>query len=301
MLNRTLIGLLGVVIVAQISVGLAASPAIGVAMANGSMRLDDARVQGNGTLFEGSRVVTGDAAGLLRFNSGGELELASSSVVQVHRDRVVLEQGAGELVNAANYRIEAMGLEISSDAPGSSARVRIQDDAVEVAALEGGLEVHNRDGVLLAALRPGRALSLMATADGASAPASLTGCAEEREGHYLLTDDTAGITVELRGANLKNQIGQQIAITGVAVPKAEPIDGASQVMQVNNLRTVATRCSSSAAAGAAGGAAAGAAGAAAGGAAATTAVVAGVVVAAAGTGAAIGLTRGDEEKQTISR
>jgi len=293
-LQRTVRTMLGVVLATQLWVLQAASPAIGVAMANGSLRLNDARVQGNGTIFEGTRVVTSEASSRLRLDGGVEVELASDSRGTVYSDHLVLERGTGQLVNAGQYRIEAMGLAISSDEPGSSARVQLKDDVVEVAALLGGFRVSNRDGILLATLAPGRALSLTPAADGASAPSSVAGCVQEVDGLFLLTDETAGLTVELRGMELNDEVGHQVTLTGVIVPSTEAAEGASQVMQVSNIRTDSTRCSSSAASAAKAGAAAGTS-------TAMKTVIAGVVVAAAGTGAAIGLTRGSEEPETISR
>ncbi|MCP5116258.1 MAG: hypothetical protein GY953_35975 [bacterium] len=281
---------------------MAAQPAIGVAVASGSFHLDEDRVSGNGTLFEGSTVVTGQASSQLRLTDGIQMQLASSSQGTVYRDRLVLERGTGQLENARDYRIEAMGLEIVSEDPQSAARVKVDDDnLVEVAALRGALRVTNGDGILLAALPAGRALAFDATKAGASAPSAVAGCVKESDGHYLLSDETAGLTVELRGEGLEAAVGHQVAVTGVVVPSVQPVDGASQVLQVSSLKQLSSRCSSKAAAATAAGAAAVGAGAAAGIGGATTAVIAGVVVAAAGTGAAIGLTRGGEEEQTISR
>jgi len=247
-------------------------------------------------------VVTGEAASQLRLDSGGEVQLGSGSAARIYSDHAILEQGTGEVANVDRYRLEALGLAITAQEEGSAARVRVSEDVVEVAALRGGLRVSNNDGILLAAVAPGRALSLMAAADGASAPSRLTGCVREQGNHYLLTDDTAGVTVELTGSDLSNEVGHQVSITGVVVHSATPVDEASQVVQINILRTVSTRCSSSEAAAAAGGASAtGTAEAGAGDGTTTTAVIAGVVVAAAGTGAAIGLTRGSDEPETISR
>ncbi len=79
MYRNTLRSLLSIVLVSQLSFVMAAQPAIGVAMANGSFHLDDSRVTGNGTLFEGSTVVTGQASSQLRLTDGSQMHRASSA------------------------------------------------------------------------------------------------------------------------------------------------------------------------------------------------------------------------------
>lgn len=283
-----------VVLVVELSAGLAAAPAIGVATAGGSMQLDDARVSGNGTLFEGTTVVTGTASSRLQLDDGVRMELASSSRGTVYRDRMVLEHGAGQLDSARDFRIEALGLAIVSDEPESSVRVVLGEDLVQVASLRGGFHVTNGDGIVLAALPAGRALAFQVKDSGASAPSVMAGCLIKSGGTYQLTDDTTGVTVELRGKDLDDEVGNEVAITGVIVQSATAVGGATQVFQVSDLERISKRCSSGTPAAAAPGPSEGMS-------ATKKAVVAGVVVAAAGTGAAVGLTQGSDEPATISR
>jgi hypothetical protein len=137
----------------------------------------------------------------------------------------------------------------------------------------------------------------------------------KKAGHYTLTDETAGITVELQGPGLEKEIGNKVEVTGAMDTSATPVSGASQVIRASQVKHLGKRCSAkaAAAAGAAGAAGAGAAGAGAAGAGAaaagaagaaagitaTTAVVAGVVVAGAAAGVAVGVTR--EDKTDISQ
>lgn len=283
-----------VVLVVQLSAGLAAAPAIGVATASGSIRLDDARVSGNGTLFEGTTVVTGAASSRLQLDDGVRMELASSSRGTVYRDRMVLERGAGQLDSARDFRIEALGLAIVSDEPESSARVVLGEDLVQVASLRGSFRVTNGEGVVLAALPAGRALAFQVANSGASAPSVMAGCLTKSGGTYLLRDDTTGVTVELRGKDFDREVGNEVAITGVIVQSAKAADGASQVFQVSDLERVSNRCSSGAPGAAAPGQSVGMSR-------AKKSIIAGVIVAAAGTGAALGLTRGSDDPPTISR
>ena len=296
---------LAVVLAAQLSVGMAASPVIGVATARGGIKMDNTSVAGNGTLFEGTTVETGRTGSDLSLNNGVRMQLASGSKGTIYRDRIVLERGESQLSSPADarsdYRVEARSLRVLADGPNSAGRVQlVASNRVQVAALRGNVRVTNADGIVLASLAAGRALEFEPQASGASAPSTLTGCVVKQDGKLFLTDETAGVRVELRGLPDKHA-GHRLQITGSPVPNAVAAAGASQVLQVGAFKELGDKCTRKAAGAAAGagaagaGAAAGAAGAAAGGIGATTAVVAGVVVAAAATGAAIAITGDDEE------
>lgn len=248
---------------------------------------------GNGTLFEGTTVETSETAGRLRLNNGVEMRLASSSRGTVFSDRFVLVRGAGELEGAERFLIEARGLQILAEGPAAAGRVAVTEDhRVQVAALRGHFRVMTPDGVAVAAMPAGKALEFDASQAGAAAPWSMIGCLMEKDGRYLLRDETTGLTVEVRGAGLHSSVGNQVAITGVVVPGAQPAEGASQMIQVSTVRQTGESCSSPAAAPPpAKSAATGK----------KKAVIAGVVVAAAGAGAGIGLTRPAEQPPTISR
>jgi hypothetical protein len=309
--------ILSVMLVLQLFVAMAAAPVIGVATARGSFRLDNAAVTGNGTVFEGSVIETGRASGELQLSSGTTMQLGLETRGQVYRDRLVLQKGISEIRNAGSFGVEASTLRIVAEDKGSVGRVEIMDvNKIQVAALRGNFRVTNASGIMIAALSAGRALEFETKGAGASAPSTLTGCLVKRDGHYLLTDDTTGVMVELKGASLDKYDGHKIEVTGGNVPSAVPVESASQVIQVSNVKDISKRCSVAAGVAAAGGAAAGAGaaagGAAAGGAAAggaataagaaiaTKAVVAGVVVAAAATGTAIAVTT-EEEPKKISK
>jgi hypothetical protein len=282
---------------AAVSAGWAASPAIGVAITPGSLRVDDARVIGNGTLFEGTTVETSETSGQLRLTNGVQMRLASSSRGTVFRDRLVLERGAGQIESPDRFVIEAKGLRILAEGPEAAGRVAVTGDhTVQVAALRGHFRVLTADGVTVAAMPAGKTLAFDAAQAGAAAPWSMTGCLIERNGRYLLRDEITGVTVEVRGAGLATSAGNQVAITGVVVPGVQAAEGAGQIIQVSTVRQTGEKCSSPP--GAARPARSAAKTAASG---KKKAVIAGVVVAAAGAGAGIGLTRPAEQPPTISR
>jgi hypothetical protein len=139
----------------------------------------------------------------------------------------------------------------------------------------------------VANLEPGRALDLKPQDAGASAPSNLTGCAVKSGSNTLLTDETSNVTVQLKGGNVKT--GHRVQVTGSMVPNATPLGGASQVINVANVKEIGGTCT-------AGGATAGAAtpgaatpGAATAGGASTGVVAAVVVVAVVAVGAGVGV------------
>ena len=61
----------------------------------------------------------------------------------------------------------------------------------------------------------------------------LTGRLTMRGGHYLLTDETTNVTVELAAKEeLANQLGRRVEVTGLDDPAATPASDATQVIEV---------------------------------------------------------------------
>lgn len=268
--------IVAVILVAQLSIGFAASPAIGVAVARGSFQLDASGVSGTGTIFDGTMVETGKATSELKLQSGVRMVLDTGTRGQVYRDHLLLQKGTGQVSNGANYSIQARSLQIEPVSEGA-AKVTLSRDGnrVLVAALGSGLRVRNSRGILVADVPAGHALEFEPQDGGASAPSTLTGILTKKNGHYYLTDQTAGITVELQGSGLDKEVGKKIEVVGVIDPSASPASGASQVIRVSQVHTVANAATH------------------AGMAVGTKAIIAGVVIAGAATGTAVGLTRDD--------
>ncbi len=323
---------LAIFLATQLSVGMAAPSAIGIASAKGNFRIDNAAIAGNGTLFDGVMVETQRATGQLELNNGTRLQLGINTRGKVYKDRLILEQGESQFRSGSQekFGLEARTLRIIPADSNTVAHVSmIGANRVHVSAVVGNLQVANSRGVIVAALAAGHALEFEPQA-GASAPSRLTGCVVSKDGRFFLTDETSNVTVELRGAGLVQHAGNKVEITGSQLPgvtPAEPIyNNAGQVVQVSAMKTISKKCSlpagvaaAGAGAAAAGGAAAGGAaagGAAAGGAAAagaaaagagaaaagiSTAVVAGVVVAGAAAAATIGVVAAGEDPKPISQ
>jgi len=258
----------------------AATSMIGVAMANGNFLLDRSEVVGNANIFDGSVVQTGKAMSDLSLTSGLKMRLAMDSRGQVFLDRLVIEQGAGQ-VSGSKYLVEARGLRVIALGADATVRVALGPEAlVEVAAVTGTFQVETLAGIRVANMPPGTALSFTEEG-GASMPTVLCGKASHVNGKFVLTDKTTRVTVELTGISLDEFAGRSISVTGNMA--------GSGVLHVLSAKRSA--CGGAAAkAGEAGAAGAGSAGAGAAGAGAAGAGTAGAGAGAAGAGAAVGLS-----------
>ena len=63
-----------------------ATPAIGIAVANGSFQVDRMRVSGNATLFDGSVIETAGSSSQIQLNTGQRLRLSSETRAQIYRN-----------------------------------------------------------------------------------------------------------------------------------------------------------------------------------------------------------------------
>src|SRR6202043_3517091 len=222
-------------LVGCLTISQAAGPAIGFAIAKGSFQIDGASVSGNATLFGGATIETGEASSRLQFSNGARIELAPESRAKIFSDHLTLEKGLGELA-AKKYQIEARSLRIETNDPKFLARVSLEGSKdVLVTALNGTVRVYNEVGLLVANVRPGVAMSFQPQAAPPTA-SERTGClmrSKVEPSKFILVDQVADITVELRGEGLAEQVGNQIKIRGSAFRSEVPVAGASQVIQVD--------------------------------------------------------------------
>jgi hypothetical protein len=290
---------LAALIALNLAVASAAAPVIGTVKADGQFRIDNSAVRSNATLFEGSLVETGSAVSKMDLVGGARITLGASSKGRFFGDRLVLEKGIGQMDQAENFRFETRGLTIQPETQKSSARVALAGAArVEVAALTGSFRVLNERGVLVANIAAGRSMEF--EQQPASTPSKLAGCLVMRGVHFVLTDETTNVVVELGGPGLEKEKGNRVEITGSMDPSATPVSDASQFIRVATVKRLGKGCVGSGAA-----AAAGAGGGAAGGAAISTTTIAiiGGVAAAATVGglAAAGKLTSSSGSSSISR
>jgi hypothetical protein len=289
------ITLLLIVLATGVASGLwAAGPAIGMVTASGNLKVDHARIVGNGTLFDGSVIQTDRTSSRIQLNNGVQMRLSADSRATVFQRRLVLEAGQSELTAASGFEVEARSLHISPATADASARISLNSQRrVLVAAVSGTLRVSNASGMMVARIDAGDALDLEPQAAGATAATQASGCLLEKNGHLILVDRTTNVVLELQGMELASNIGNRVEVTGRATGAKPTVGDASQVVSVAGVKViakggctaVAKRIGASTAVVAAGGATAGAAAAGGTAAAAGAATAAGVSV---GTVAVIG-------------
>ena len=292
--------LIALILTGNLSLGMAAAPAVGIVTAAGSFTIDASNITGNATLFEGNQIETGKASSQLQLNNGARMQLAAESRGIVYRDRLVLEKGTSLIQSGSTSQVEANSLRIRPASESARAQVSIrQSGTVQVAALRGPVRVTTANGVLLANLQEGKTLDFTPDSTGPAAPTTVTGCLESSSGKFLLTDEASLVRFEVLGSSLDKEVGRRVQLDGTVTPVP---DSLSQI-QSANVKELSRKCShKGTAAAAAGVGAAGAAGAGAGAAGAGTigaigaaiathAVIAGVIVAGVATGAAVAIVK----------
>jgi hypothetical protein len=253
------------------------TPAIGRIVAKGAFRVDHSTVTGNATLFEGATIESGIDRPAMEFASGAKLSLGAESKVRVFGDHMVLERGQSRLDKAAGFRVEARGLTIQPETGNATGRVELAGASrVQVAALTGSFRVLNARGMVVAKIPTGIVLAFEPQA--AAGPARITGRLVNKGGHYLLTDETTNVTVEVAGANLARLVGQRVEVTGSMDPTATPVSDASQFIRVDNVKLLSGAGTAAAGSGGAASAAGGLSGLAISG--TTIAIIGGVAAAA---------------------
>jgi hypothetical protein len=210
------------ILIGSLTHGLAAGPAIGVAMATGTFRIDGSEVNGNASLFDGSEVTTADASSKLRLKAGARLEIGTNSQVKIFAARAVLEKGAGQVEARPEYPLEARTLRVNAAGAKAIARVRLDGaDAIQVSAVNGPVRVSTASGILLANVAAGRNLRFVPQA-GAADSFEVTGCLLRKNARLIIVDQTTGQVFELQGQDVSAQLGNRVFVRGTGVAGAEP-------------------------------------------------------------------------------
>lgn len=201
----------------------AGSAVLGTASAHGNMTVDGYAVEGDATVFNGSVVETRDASVNLRVGHGVGITMSKSSRGTVYSDHFVLQRGESELTAPSSFKLEANGLRVAADKPNSVGIVRLTpQNAVEVAALAGSLQVRDSQGLLLSDVLPGRPLSFAMQAGSNSSPYSVStvGLLDLKNGQYYLTTDE-NVRYLLTGRDLQKFVGDKVVITGDLQPAGQ--------------------------------------------------------------------------------
>jgi len=228
------------IISAGLSVGVvvasASTPAIGVAMSEGTILVNDAQTPGNATVFSGTTLQTQRASSQVRLKDGAQVRFDSDSRGKIFSDHVDLQQGSAKI---SDFSAIANGLKIQATGD-SSANVSLKGKVVEIAAITGDVRVFNSTGGIVANILPGHALDLRQEV-GAVSASSFVGCPVKSGNNFLITDETSNVTAELRG--IKINAGQHVQVTGSLIPSANP---ETQIMSVVSVKELAGPCGSGA-------------------------------------------------------
>lgn len=160
---------LGVASAALTASAFGASPAIGVATAVGTFKVNSAEVEGNANIFDGAEIRTTNAPSQVFLQNGSAVTLGLNSAGVLYRDHLVLEAGATKVENMAGYTIEAAVYRVQGE-PHSEAVVRFDSNEVQVASLAGALSVSNNHGALLTRVGAGTASAFNKNPQTAGAP-----------------------------------------------------------------------------------------------------------------------------------
>jgi len=224
---------------ATLSNAYAGSVAIGTASARGDMRVDQYKVNGNATLFDGSIVETDQATADLRLDKGVAVTMSTGSRATLYRDHLVLQKGMSELSSSSQFQVDASNLRVTPTASDSRGVVAMKHgDTVEVAALTGSFGVTNDKGALLARVVPGHPLSFSleagaGAASSGSQPFEGTGLlSKEADGNYLLT--VGEVKFQIVGKDLDKSVSKKVTIKGSTVPDQAPADGAVMVVNLSS-------------------------------------------------------------------
>src|SRR5215470_5742458 len=195
---------LGLIFGGCLLVTAAAPGSIGTARSNGEFRVDGALIRGNSTLFEGNVVETADSRSVVQL-SGTQVTVLPESRVTIYHDRTVLQKGS-LLTSAGRLEVDAAGLRIAPSAGNSSIQVELPAAGrVAVAARDGGAEVRNQSGVLVASLRTGMALAFEPQA-ATPQTVQINGVLQTIDGKFFLTDETSHVTSEIQGVDLVQDV-----------------------------------------------------------------------------------------------
>jgi hypothetical protein len=209
------------------------TPVIGMATAQSGLTLDNAKVGGNATLFDGS-TVQASRYSRIQLKNGTRLDLGTDSSARVFANRATLESGMSEIQSPSGFEIEAQTLRIRPSEASSIARVKLEaGNRVLVTALNAPVNVWNHDGLLVARVTPGSPLSFQP--QGAASDAfNSTGCVLQKSGAAIVVDKTGNQVFELRGANLSKVVGHTAYVTGTIDPSTTAGGGASRVVKVTS-------------------------------------------------------------------
>ena len=217
-------GYLAIIFLSSYAYAAGGTGSIGTVSARGDVRVDGYTVSSNGTVFDGSIIETSQFTATLRLNNGDEISLDRNSQGVMHRDRMELLRGRGQLkATAAPFLVEAEGLRIASYGTDATGIVSVSPvNTIDVAALSGEFRVMDGDGFSLGRVSsagamsfpvPKAAASQGSAQNGSSYSTTVVGIVSAKGGHYYieLADDSI---YELVGGDPVKYVGDKVVAEG---------------------------------------------------------------------------------------
>ena len=208
----------------SLSCSFAGTPTIGVASALGTFSVNDAKVEGNANIFNGSQIRTDQASSRVYLQNGAALTLGTNSAGTLFKDHVLLQQGSAKVDGINGYSIQAGNFRIRGIASLSQAVVRLNGNTVQVAALSGSVNVLNSRGVVLNRMNAGSASEFNdanATPGQSGATAGQSGATAGQSGATAQTGATSGAEqarrTRIRETELYLTLGVALGGLGLAV------------------------------------------------------------------------------------
>jgi len=169
---------------------MAATPSIGTVTTHGETTIDNYKVLGSGTVFDGSVIETVLANADLRLsNNGAVVTLYGSSRGTLHTDHFLLERGSIKLSSSKSFNVLADNL-VVVPAGDSSGLVTVQDSKSVIVEVEKGtLEVRNAAGTRIAQVHRGSPLSFTWTGKSSSGITATSAVPSRNNQHDLPTVD----------------------------------------------------------------------------------------------------------------
>jgi len=208
------------------------APVIGMASSQNSfaLTLDNARVSGNATLFDGSTVEANGYA-RVQLNNGSRLDFAAGSKGKVFSNRIALESGMSEVQSGTGFEIDAQFLKVRPASADAVARVKVEGKMVYVTAVNAPVEVLSPAGLVVARVTPGSPMEFKPQIGGQLTAFEGTGCVLQKSGAAVIVSNNQ--MIELRGADLRKFVGSEAHVTGSVDLSAKPAAGALEVVKVN--------------------------------------------------------------------
>lgn len=241
----TVTSMIGLLLLIPIT-GTALSPAdpdtrpIGLTYTKGDYSLDGAKVRGNATLFEHSRLDLSTSPVWIHLDRGTRIWLAPHTSAQVSSRGVSISSGLAQLQSDSGFPLVARALTVVGAGGGSVLRVMVEpDNGIVVMPVAGTAQIRNSSGLLVGDVSKSHAVRFSAYT-GQPDYVTATGCLQRAHNQFSLTDEITNVTLQLTGGELASNQGRLVRVIGSAAPAAN--SRTISTIAVRDIRAVPGEC-----------------------------------------------------------